>query len=94
MDTALGMSRYIRHVHIKDSVEHEGKFLPRLLGQGTLPIAEFLGALASINYTGWICLECEKRWFPNDAPDPEVSLPQFVQYMRAARGGEVVESRE
>jgi len=85
MDTALALRRFIRHVHFKDSVWPEGKMLPRLIGEGDLPLAEANEALRAIHYDGWICLETEKRWHPQDAPDPEASLPQFARYMSVVR---------
>jgi sugar phosphate isomerase/epimerase len=91
LDSALGMKRFIRHVHFKDSVRADGKSLPRLLGQGDLPLRAAIEAMRAISYDGWICLETEKRWHPLDAPDPEVSLPQFVQWMVQA-GGPACES--
>jgi len=81
--TVQALGGRIVHVHIKDSVRRRGKNVPRLLGKGDLPLAEAIAALKSIGYQGWICLETEKRWHPQEAPDPEESLPQFVKYMRA-----------
>jgi len=81
-ETAAALGRYVRHVHLKDSVRRNGKSLPRLLGQGELPLREAMGALRGIGYEQWVCLESEKRWHPQDAPEPEESLPQFVQWMR------------
>jgi sugar phosphate isomerase/epimerase len=80
-DTATALKPWIAHAHIKDSLLSDGRRTPTLLGQGELPLPEFLAALESINYPGWLALETEKRW--NDAaPDPEQSLPDFAQYMR------------
>jgi hypothetical protein len=39
-------------------------------------------ALRAIGYDQWICLETEKRWHPQAAPEQEQSLPQFVHYVR------------
>jgi sugar phosphate isomerase/epimerase len=86
-DTAAGMHRFVKHVHVKDSVEKEGKLVPRLLGEGTLPLHDFFNALDAMKYDGWVCLECEKRWHPQEAPEPEVSLPQFVNYLRGMEVG-------
>jgi sugar phosphate isomerase/epimerase len=82
METATKLAHRIEHVHIKDTVRREGKSIPMLLGEGEVPIAECMDALASIGYTGWICLETEKRWHP-EGPSPEQSVPQFAEYMRA-----------
>ncbi len=80
--TADRLKRYIRHTHFKDSLEVDGERKPRLLGEGELPLKECLAALKHIGYAGWYCLETEKRWNPKEAPEPEISLPQFSRYMR------------
>ena len=80
--TATRLARYIRHVHVKDSVRTGKTYHARLLGEGDLPLDLMLTAMRSIGYDAWICLETEKRWHPT-APDPHHAIPQFAQYMRA-----------
>lgn len=79
-DTAKGLGKYLRHAHVKDSVRADGKNIPKLLGEGDLPLADFVAALKEVHFDGWICLETEKRWHAI-APDPEESIPQFAEYM-------------
>jgi sugar phosphate isomerase/epimerase len=80
--TAGELGNRIEHVHIKDTVRTAGKSIPRLLGEGELPLEECRSALAGIGYGGWICLETEKRWHA-EGPEPEESVRQFAKYMRA-----------
>ena len=82
-DTADRLRKYIHHVHIRDSALVDGKPTLRLLGHGDLPLATMISALKGIDYDGWITLETMKRWMPQNAPEPEESLPQFGQFMRA-----------
>lgn len=86
VETAAALARFIRHVHFKDSRLRGTKAIPCLLGEGELPLSECINALKSIEYGGWICLEVEKRWHPEAAPEPEESLPHFVKYMGAHWG--------
>jgi sugar phosphate isomerase/epimerase len=79
--TAGQLGKRVEHVHIKDTVRRQGKSIPMLLGAGELPLEECRAALVSIGYDGWICLETEKRWHA-EGPEPEVSVPQFAEYMR------------
>ncbi len=72
----------LKHVHVKDSVMRDGREVPALLGEGIVSVRESLIALRDANYDGWICLETEKRWYPEVAPVPEESLPQFVAFVR------------
>ena len=53
-----------------------------LLGEGDLPLKAMVVAMRRIEYDGWVCLETEKRWNPQEAPEPEESLPQFVHFMK------------
>jgi sugar phosphate isomerase/epimerase len=81
-DTVSRLRRYIRHVHVKDSVRAEtGKNSPRLLGEGDLPIGECVHVIREMGYDGWFSLETEKRWHA-EAPEPEQSIPQFARFMR------------
>jgi sugar phosphate isomerase/epimerase len=69
-------------VHVKDARVVEGKELPVLIGEGYLPWKDVIKALDASGYSGWYCLENEKRWHPG-APDPLEILPQFVEWMRS-----------
>jgi sugar phosphate isomerase/epimerase len=81
--TAANLRTRIRHIHIKDTIRTDGKSRPMLLGEGELPLTACLKALIDIGYDGWICLETEKRWH-SEGPEPEISVPQFAKFMRAA----------
>ena len=82
VDTVTVLRKFIRHVHLKDSREADGKRVPTLLGEGDLPLRECLHALREIGYDGSICLEAEKRWHPQETADPEITIPQFVAFMK------------
>jgi len=82
VETVSGLKRFIQHTHFKDSLHIDGKNSPRLMGEGDLPIAACLDALQSMDYAGYCSLATEKRWH-SAAPEAEVSVPQFAQYMRA-----------
>jgi sugar phosphate isomerase/epimerase len=81
IDTASQLRRYIEHVHVKDSVRRDGKNAQKLMGDGDIPVRDAVHALREMGYDGWYSLETEKRWHP-DAPDPELSVPHFVKYMK------------
>jgi sugar phosphate isomerase/epimerase len=75
---------WIHHTHWKDSNRNPRArhgFEPCLMGDGQVPHQEILQVLKSANYHGYLSLEWEKRWHPEIA-EPEVALPQFVEYMR------------
>ena len=75
--TVKNLGAYIRHIHIKDSesdVEH------RLIGEGNLPIGEFMNALRSINYPGFISIEWDPEW-DDEISDADIIFPHFVNFM-------------
>lgn len=78
--TIKNLGAYIKYVHVKDSVMENGKVSYRMMGHGDLPINDFMMALRSINYAGYISLEWVKRWAPN-LDDAGVVFPNFANYM-------------
>jgi sugar phosphate isomerase/epimerase len=87
--TVATIGGWIRHTHWKDSVRTQDD--PRgyryvLFGEGELPVREFIGALRTIQYDGWLALEWEKKWHPT-IDEPEVAFPQFIGKMRAVLAG-------
>jgi sugar phosphate isomerase/epimerase len=76
------------HVHVKD-----GRHPPdgeawdlALLGEGDVPIAATLRALAGHGYRGWLAVEWEKKWHPEIA-EPEVALPQHAAVLSGLLAG-------
>jgi len=75
--TIKNLGAYVKHVHLRDS---DDDLSYNLIGEGTLPIAGVMQALASINYDGFISLEWKPEWM-EDLQDREIIFPYFVNYM-------------
>ena len=75
--TIKNLGAYVKHVHMRDS-DDDGSY--NLVGEGTVPIDEFIRALSSINYDGFVSLEWKPEWM-EDLDDLEIILPHFVNYM-------------
>jgi len=75
--TIKNLGAYICHVHLRDS-DDTGAY--NLIGEGTMPIDDFMRALSSVNYDGFISLEWKPEWL-EDVQDMEVIFPYFVNYM-------------
>ncbi len=75
--TIKNLGAYVRHVHLRDSDDAEHY---NLVGEGTLPIAELVRALGSIDYDGFVSLEWKPEWM-EDLSDASVIFPHFVNYM-------------
>lgn len=78
--TVQNLGAYIKHVHVKDSVDDNGVIKYQMMGEGDLPIDEMMLALRSINYEGYVSLEWVKRWAP-ELSDAGIVFPQFASYM-------------
>jgi len=75
--TIKNLGYYVRHVHLRDS-DDTGAY--NLIGEGTMPIADMMRALSSVNYDGFISLEWKPEWI-EDLQDREIIFPYFVNYM-------------
>ncbi len=75
--TIKNLGDYVRHVHLRDS-DDDGEY--NLIGEGTAPVADFMLALSSVNYNGFISLEWKPEWI-EDLTDLEVIFPYFINYM-------------
>ncbi len=75
--TVENLGAYIKHIHIKDS---DGKDVFTFVGEGTLPIPQFMNALRSINYDNFISIEWDPKW-DEDVADADIIFPHFVSYM-------------
>lgn len=78
--TVKNLGAFIKYVHAKDSVVQDGRVSYRMMGEGDLPMDDFMMALRSVNYDGYISLEWVKRW-ASDLSDAGVVFPHFVNYM-------------
>ncbi|MBE6775682.1 MAG: AMP-dependent synthetase [Ruminococcaceae bacterium] len=79
--TITNLGAYIKHVHIKDSAEIDGKREYCLMGEGEIPTEIMINALASVNYDGFISLEWNPDWM-EDLKEIDVIYAHFYQYMQ------------
>ena len=79
-ETINHIGRYVRYVHIKDSVMKNGKVSYRMLGYGDVPVLDMLKQLHALGYDGYVSLEWVKRWNP-DLQEPGVVFSHYVSYM-------------
>jgi sugar phosphate isomerase/epimerase len=85
-DPAAGLAALgpmLRHIHIKDARRGDFPWEPVLMGTGDFPAARVVDLLRQRDYQGFVSFEWEKRWHPQ-IPEPEVALPHFMKWMRAA----------
>ncbi|MBR6159703.1 MAG: TIM barrel protein, partial [Lachnospiraceae bacterium] len=76
-DTIRNLGAYVKHVHLRDSDDADNY---NLIGEGSAPVKEFMDALYSIDYAGFISLEWKPEYI-EEIDDYEVIFPHFVNYM-------------
>jgi len=79
--TIQNLGAYVRHVHVRDSEIVGGEIEHRLIGEGTVPLDEVMGALRSVNYDGYLSLEWDPAWMP-ELDDMEIIFSHFESTMR------------
>ena len=79
--TYENVGRYIRYIHVKDSVMGPGGVEYRMMGYGDVPVYDALSLLQKEGYGGFISLEWVKRWCP-DLQEPGIVFAHYANYMR------------
>ncbi len=80
--TIQNLGAFIRHVHLKDStVRDESQMDYCLLGDGSLPLSDIIGALRSLNYDGYYSLEC-KQIFTDGVFPASIIFAHYANFMR------------
>ena len=75
--TIRNLGAYVKSVKICDGDENGN---PVLLGEGTLPVADMINALRSVNFGGFVSLEWNTQWLP-EIEDYEVILTFFESHI-------------
>ena len=84
-DTVKRIGKYIKHVHVKDSVIDNNKAITYMLtGYGTLPIKEAFCELSGAGYEGFWSYEWVKRW-ARELAEPGVAFYRYIEYMRGLK---------
>jgi sugar phosphate isomerase/epimerase len=76
----------LRLVQVKDATDRTTGAPLTLPGEGALPVADVLAALAGAGYAGWLSLEWERPWSP-DLPDLDTALAATRPWLEAAEPG-------
>lgn len=75
------LKNHICFIHIKDSVEENGKVKYKMMGYGDIPVRQVLEILKSNNYEGYVSLEWVKRWCI-ELEEPGVVFSHFVNFIK------------
>ena len=91
--------KYLSYMHVKDFVFKEGKSFissnvarptkeernvnTRIVGEGIIKWPEILKLVKEYGYDGWLSLEYERRWHPDDIPDASIGMKKSLEYLRS-----------
>lgn len=90
---------YVAYMHVKDLVFKEGvaftsdevshpdeskrNVYTRIVGEGVVPWPEILRSVKERGYDGWLSMEYERRWHPDDIPDASIGMKKGADYLKA-----------
>ena len=63
--------------------ENDRNVITRIVGEGVLEWPQILSEMKARGYDGWLSIEYERRWHPDDIPDASVGMKQSVDYLKS-----------
>jgi len=79
--TLSNIGKWVKYVHVKDSVITNGKVAYKMTGYGDVPIKNAVLHLGNMGYCGYLTLEWVKRW-NKELEEPGVALCQYISYIK------------
>lgn len=90
--------QYVAYMHVKDLVFIEGKsfvsgevshpkesdrnVITKIVGEGVVEWPKILKMVKARGYDGWLSLEYERRWHPDDIPDASIGMKKSIEYLK------------
>jgi sugar phosphate isomerase/epimerase len=62
--------------------ENERNTISKVVGEGVIKWPEIIRSLERIGYDGWLSLEYERRWYPDQLPDASLGMKKGAKYLR------------
>jgi sugar phosphate isomerase/epimerase len=53
------------------------------VGEGILEWPAILKSVKAHGYDGWLSLEYERRWHPDDIPDASIGMKKSIDYLKS-----------
>lgn len=89
----------VAYMHVKDLVFKEGvafsssdvshpdeserNVYTRIVGEGVIPWPQILELVKARGYDGWLSMEYERRWHPDDIPDASIGMKKGADYLKS-----------
>lgn len=72
-----------------DDVSHPDEdsrnVVTRIVGEGIIEWPAILRQMKADGYDGWLSLEYERRWHPDDIPDASIGMKKSVEYLHTIK---------
>lgn len=75
-------SRVFKSDCVSHPRESDRNVISKIVGEGELNWPEILQMMKDKGYNGWLSLEYERRWHPNDLPDAAIGMKKSADYLR------------
>lgn len=62
--------------------ESERNVFTRIVGEGDLDWPVIMKSVRDYGFEGWLSLEYERRWHPDDIPDASIGMKKSAEYLR------------
>ena len=63
--------------------EEERNVVTKIVGEGELDWPGILAMVKEYGYDGWLSLEYERRWHPDDIPDASIGMKKSAEYLHS-----------
>lgn len=63
--------------------EEERNVVTKIVGEGELDWPGILAKVKERGYDGWLSMEYERRWHPDDIPDASIGMKKGAEYLRS-----------
>lgn len=80
-ETWENIGKYVKFVHIKDSIIENGAVKYKMMGRGDIPMDDIIAVLKTGGYDGFLSLEWVKRWC-HELEEPGIVFVQYINYMK------------
>lgn len=67
--------------HVANIDKSDRKIMSRVPGEGVVAWPEIMAGLQAQAYDGWLSFEYERRWYPEDLPEPEPGFSAGLRYI-------------
>ena len=63
--------------------EEERNVITRIIGEGSMDWRGIITGLKQHGYDGWLSMEYERRWHPDDIPDASIGMKKGFEYLKS-----------